>query len=223
MKWNEHQLETRDLLVSYFTRYLVRELNKINTAFRFMRIETPILLPFSVAAEKLQVVQIRLDNEELVLRQNTVTGAYEASRDILTGKAGPKQKLTIVIWQHGKVFERINGVTKEKYHLEYQVLFSKTTGMPYEPIIAQACANMVYKQCGPTKEDAKPGMFHIYAEDNNDLLASLRERDDFWAGKNIEVVLNLDNCTLAAIRQEKRTVKKRTMQPLDSAFQFVLG
>ena len=209
MRWHEHQLEVRDSLVSYFTRYLTRELGKINTAFRFMRIETPILLPFSVVeAGKLQTVQIRLDNEELVLRQNTTPGAYEASKDILNGKAGPKQRLPIVVWQHGKVFEKINGHLKEQYHLEYQVLFSKMTGMPYEPTIASACVNMIYKQCGSTHEDAKPGTFHVYAADNNDLLASIQERDDFWAGKNIEVVLNLDHCTLASIRHDKSTTKK---------------
>lgn len=209
MKWHQHQLETRDSLVEYFTRYLERELGKINSAFRFMRIETPILLPFTVDKGKLQTVKIRLDNEELVLRQNTMTGAYEASRDILTGKAGPKHKLPIVVWQHGKVFGKHNSVLKELYNLEYQVLFSKTTGMPYSPIIAQACGNMVYKQCGPTREDVKPESLDAYAEDNGDLLLSIRERTDFWAGKNIEVVLNLDTCTLAAIRHEKQSTKRK--------------
>lgn len=208
MKWHQHHLETRDSLVEYFTRCLERELGKINSAFRFMRIETPILLPFTVDKGKLQTVQIRLDNEELVLRQNTMTGAYEASKDILSGKAGQKHKLPIVVWQHGKVFEKINGVLKEFYHLEYQVLFSKTTGMPYSPTIAQACVNMVYKQCGATHEVVKPESFITYAEDNNDLLFSIRERDDFWAGKNIEVVLNLDHCTLASIRHEKQGKRK---------------
>lgn len=209
MKWHQHQLETRDALVEYFTRYLGRELSKVNSAFRLMRIETPILLPFSVDKGKLQMVQIRLDNEELVLRQNTITGAYEASKDILTGKAGPKHKLPIVVWQHGKVFEKINGVLKENYHLEYQVLFSKTTGMPYNPVVVQALSNMVYKQCGATRETSTPETFYIFAEDNDDLLVSVRERDDFWAGKNIEVVLNLDHCTLAAIRHEKQTAKRK--------------
>ena len=209
MHWNEHQLEVRDSLAIYFTRTLTRELNKINTAFRFMRIETPILLPFSVEPEKLQSVQIRLDNEQLVLRENTLTGAYEVSKNILSGKAGPKQRLPIVIWQHGKVFERINGKVIEKYNLEYQVLFSKTTGMPYEPVIAQACANMVVKQCGQVVEDAKPGIFQVYAADTQDLLVTIRERDDFWAGKNIEVVLDMDQCTLASIRHDKIVVRNR--------------
>jgi hypothetical protein len=210
MKWHQHQLETRDSLTEYFTRYLSRELKKINPAFQFMRIETPILLPFIADKGKLQTVQIRLDNEELALRQNTVTGAYEASKDILSGKVGPKQRLPIVVWQHGKVFEKLNGNLQEHYHLEYQILFSKTTGMPYDPVIAQACGNMVHKQCGPINEDAKPESYHAYVEDNKDLLISMRQRDDFWAGKNIEVILHMDQCTLAAIRHEKTLASHRS-------------
>jgi hypothetical protein len=210
MRWYQHQLETRDALVEYFTRTLSRELKKVNAAFEFMRIETPILLPFSVDKGRLQTVNIRLENEDLVLRQNTATGAYEASKDILTGKAGPKQKLPIVVWQHGKIFERVNGVTKELTHLEYQILFSKTTGMPYDPVVAQACGNMVFKQCGPIHEVVEPESYHAYAEDNRDLLISMTQRNDFWAGKNIEVILNLDHCTLAAIRHEKNTSRTRT-------------
>lgn len=203
MRWNEHQLETRDSLIAYFTRYLGRELGKINTAFRFMRIETPILLPYTVDKGKLQTVMIRLDNEELVLRENTVTGAYEASKEILSGKTGPKQRLPIVIWQHGKVFERIKGKIHESYRLEYQILYSKTTGMPYEPVIAQACSTMLIRQCGEMIEKVQPGAFAGHAKDNSDLLVQVKQRDDFWAGNNIEVVIDMDRSVLAALRQEK--------------------
>jgi len=209
MRWNEHQLETRDSLITYFTRYLGRELGKINSAFRFMRIETPILLPFTVDKGKLQTVMIRLDNEELVLRENTVTGAYEASLEILSGKTGPKQRLPIVIWQHGKIFERVKGKIREAYRLEYQILYSKTTGMPYEPVIAHACSTMMTRQCGDMDEKAVPGSFHGYAKDNNDLLVQVKQRDDFWAGNNIEVVIDMDHAVLATIQQEKIVKMKR--------------
>ena len=208
MKWNEHELETRETLITY----LSRELNKINSAFRFMRIETPILLPYTVDKERVQSVRIRLDNEELVLRENTVTGAYEASRDILSGKAGPKQRLPIVVWQHGKVFERRNNVIHELHNLEYQMLYSKTTAFAYEPIIAHACGNMIYKQCGQITENATPGLYVAATEDTGETLVTIRERNDFWAGKNIEVIINMDACTTAAIRMEKRGRIKKALK-----------
>lgn len=209
MRWNEHQLETRDSLITYFTRYLGRELGKVNAAFRFMRIETPILLPFSVDKGKLQTVVIRLDNEDLVLRENTITGAYEASREILSGKTGPKQRLPIVVWQHGKVFERINNKIRESYKLEYQILYSKTTGMPYEPVIAHACSTMIQRQCGEIEEKAVPGAFTGFAKDTKDQLIQMRYRDDFWAGNNIEVIVDMDHAVMAALRQEKTIKMKR--------------
>lgn len=209
MRWNEHQLETRDFLIQYFTRYLSRELGKINSAFRFMRIETPILLPYSVDKGKLQTVFIRLENEELVLRENTMTGAYEASREILSGKTVPKQRLPIVIWQHGKVFERIKTKIRESYKLEYQILYSKTTGMPYEPVIAQACSSMLVRQCGEMEEKAEPGVYKGFIKNTKDLLVQVKQRDDFWAGNNIEIVIDMDHAVLATIQQEKIVKMKR--------------
>lgn len=203
MKWNEHQLETRDALVTYFTRHLTRELGKINPAFKFIRIETPVLLPFSVDNPTTQTVKIRLDSEELVLRQNTSTGAYEVSRDILSGKMTPRQRLPIVVWQHGKIFEENGGKIREKYSLEYQILFSKTTGMMYDPAVIAASSNMLYKQCGNSVETESNGIVRFLAEDNNDLLITIQQRNDFWAGNNIEMIVHLDAVTLASIRHEK--------------------
>jgi hypothetical protein len=199
MKWNEHQLETRDSLIAYFTRYLARELGKVNSAFRFLRIETPIVLPYTVDKGRLQTVQIRLEDEQFVLRENTVTGAYDVTKDILSGKASPRQKLPIVVWQHGKIFSRTAVGITESYHLEYQVLFSKTTGMPYDPIIMQAMTNMIFKQCG-TVTESEDGTIY---DSTKHMIATIRHRDDFWAGKNIEVVVNIDTAVLAAINQER--------------------
>lgn len=207
MKYNEHHLETRDHLAAYFNRFLQRELGKINPAFQFMRIESPILLPFSANRTK-ETVQIRLDNEDLILRENTVTGAYEASRDILTGKAGTKKKLPIVVWQRGKIFERSKGKVKEHYNLEFQILFSKTTGMPYDNVIAQSCQTMLGRQCGTILTTASPGLIHYATEESH--IALVRSRDDFWSGNNIEVAINLDACAVAAMALEKTASKTLT-------------
>src|SRR5271165_1502309 len=82
--FNESHLETRESLIRYFARFLELQLMKVNSAFRFIRIETPILSP--------------------QLRPGSTKAAYDASKELLTSKVGPKYKLPIVLWQHGKVF-----------------------------------------------------------------------------------------------------------------------
>lgn len=202
MRWNQHQLETRDTLTEYFTRFYARELGKVNNAFRFLRIESPTLIPYSVNESKAAQVSIQFGSETFSLREDTATGAYEASREILAGKGGIKQRLPIVVYQHGKVFVKTEKGLRERHHLEYQILYSKTTGMTYDEVILQSCSTMLRKQCGKTVEMVD-GDRHIILDTNKNILARVRHRDDFWAGNNIEIMMNMDAIVVAAIAEEK--------------------
>lgn len=192
---NEHELDTREALVAYFTRYITRELNKVNAGFRFMRIETPIL---------------RSSKE---LRETTKFEAYAASRLLLSGTGrGRGTKLPIVIWQHGKIFEKgIEGL-HEKYHLEYQILYSNTTHLEYGPILSHSVANMLHKQCGAIREVwgemPSPVTYQAYSTAPEPLVTI--RRDNFWSGHNIEVVFDMDRCLAAALIQEQVGRKKLT-------------
>jgi hypothetical protein len=205
MRWNEHELETRDSIIKYFTRYLGLRLTKINPAFRFVRIETPILLSLDIARKTQRSIEIRLDDQTLQLRTSTQSGALEAGHDFLNGKDGIKQKLPVVIWQHGKVFNRLNGRIHETYSLEYQVLFSASTAASYREHLRTASESMLKKTCGEIYLDDYDSYdpSDVYcAEGTGDPLLTIRDHDATWAGKCLELVVHLDNCVRASIRQE---------------------
>lgn len=193
---NEAEIETRENLIRHFTRYLGIELNKVNPAFRLIQIETPILSLSSTG-----------------LRQTTALGAYDVCRELLNSKTGPKYRLPLVLWQHGKIFKLIHRMSQEVYTLEYQVLFSKTTGVQYFPIIVRCCESMLRKQCGKIfKADEDVGI-SIFTHDTDLELVRIHERMDFGGGKNIEISFNLDTCTKVNIQHEFGKIRR--LHPLD--------
>ena len=121
----EHELETRDSLIEYFTRNLRLELTRMNSAFRFVRIETPILV-------------------QDALRSDMTMPAYNACVTLMNGFSAGKFRLPLVVWQYGKIFDD----NSELCSLQYNVLYSKTTGMPYLPVILQTISMMLGKHCG---------------------------------------------------------------------------
>lgn len=192
MYTNENELDTRENLIRYFTRYLGIELGKVNPAFRFSRIESPILV------------------SEKTLRNTTALGAYAAIRDLLNPKIGPKLKLPVVIWQHGKTFKK----SIERYTLEYQVLFSKTTAFQYLPSIVRCCEIMLRKQCGKIfTADQDASGISIFAHDTDLEMARIQERFDFSSGKNIELVFFMDTITIVNIQHEFGKIRRAA--PLD--------
>jgi hypothetical protein len=186
----ESHLEARENLIRYFARFLELQLLKVNPAFRFVRIETPVLSP--------------------LLRSSSTKAAYEVSRELLTSKVGPKYKLPIVLWQHGKIFH----AHTEEYVLEFQILFSKTTGAKYFPLVVRSCITSLRKQCGKvfTADEDASGV-SIFAQDGDLELVHIRERTDFWGGKCIEITFHLDDLTRVNIQNEFGRIQRST--PID--------
>ena len=201
MYLNENHLETRESLIRYFTRYLGMELGKVNPAFRFIRIETPILLPNDKGMST-------------VLRPTTSSSAYHVSRELLNSKTEGKHKLPLVIWQHGRIFRTSKRHTKETYVLEYEVLYGKTTGAQYMPGIIRCCESMLRKQCGKIfKADEDDTGISIFTHDTDQELVHIHERADFWGGKNIEITFDLDARTKVNIQHEFGKIRRAA--PID--------
>ena len=198
---NENHLETREDLIRYFTRYLGMELSKVNPAFRFIRIETPILLPNDKGMSS-------------ALRQTTSSGAYYVSRELLNSKTEGKYKLPLVIWQHGRIFRTRKRHTIETYVLEFEVLFSKTTGAQYMPGIIRCCDSMLRKKCGKVfKADESDTGISIFTHDTDIELVNIHERTDFWGGKSIEITFDLEACTKVNIQHEFGKIRRAA--PID--------
>jgi hypothetical protein len=172
--WSEHELETRDELVKYFTRHITTKLVKVNPAFKFFRIETPVvLLPTT---------------EKPVLRNSTSSGSYDFAKQLLR----KKQKLPFVVWQHGKTFQAAD----EAYRLEYQILYSPSTATAYTPVVRQACKEMLKKQCGGSTVEG-----NRFVTDKNQLLIELVEHVETFANV-IEIAVDLERCVEMFVLQE---------------------
>ena len=181
--WTEHELETREDLIRYFTRYLELELRKINSAFHFIRIETPVMYKGK-------------------LRQGTIEATCDEA-EILKQQT-PKHNFPFVVWQHGKVFR----TRKEVYTLEYQILFSKTTGARYFPKVLRSSTAMMRKQCGKVfVADENANGVSIFTHDTDQELARILETD-FWGGKAIEIVIFMDAVTKVNIQHEFGKIRR---------------
>ena len=197
---NQNHLETRENLIRYFTRYLELELAKVNPAFRFFRIESPILFV----------------NDKSAVRHTTMYAAHVAASNLLEAKTGPKYKLPLVIWEHGKTFQVGKKQTTESYTLEYNVLYSKSTSTQYMPILVRSWKTMLRKQCGKifAADESDTGL-SIFAHDSDTVLLHIQERSgDVGLShkvpvcRDIEVVCNLDACTEANLQFEFGKIRR---------------
>jgi hypothetical protein len=190
---SQNHLDTRENLIRYFTRYFDLELTKVNQAFRFIRIESPVLL----------------SDDRSAIRPTMAYGAYAAAKELLNTKIGPKFRLPLVCWEHGKIFQVGKKTTTESYGLNYHVLYSKTTGTAYMPVIVRTWKTMLRKQCGKifTADEDDKGIT-LFAHDSDEQLVHIQERTDFDGGKAIEVACNLDVCTKTNIHFEFGKIRR---------------
>jgi hypothetical protein len=211
--WDESEIETREMMVGFFTRRLSESLARVNNAFRFVRIETPILKPVSsgtVDGSPVHAIFESAGTTPYILRQHTTRGCYSASWDILNPKANIKHKLPLVVWEHGKVFSTDQDILRESYRLEFHILYSKTTAMSYFPAVKDACVEMILRMCGPVTAVAWPEPISsttIQSTKTAQILSTIRERDDFWGGKNLEVIIDTDYCVRAHQAQERNAIE----------------
>lgn len=209
--WTKEQINVRNMIVDRLVYVVTTNLKSQNRGWDFMQVEAPLLTPYRFVNQQYGKDDIYYCDptspEALVLRPETTMGSYEFAKYMLSNQTGAR--LPLCIWQHGKSFRREqdqvtkNMRLKEFYQLEFQCIYSPTTGNDYSvslmPIVCKALADF----CGECKiepSDRVPD----YAEWTNDVvlartnmeLASMSLRKDYPNAKVFEIAVGTDRCMM---------------------------
>lgn len=202
--WQDQEIELREYLTKHFSLSIKEDLLNQNSAWRFFRIESSVLVPNELIHENYTEDDVfRTSNLSLTLRPETTQGSYEFARQLLK----EKNKLPVCVWQVGKSFRNEqtqptkNMRLKEFYQLEFQCIFSPSTQKDYSVSLVEAVKNVISSfigDCVLEDSDRLP----VYSEWTKDVICSkngmevcsISSRNDFENQKVIEVAIGLDRC-----------------------------
>lgn len=126
--WTQEEIKLRRLFEDYFSYQILSSLKKQNAAFTMIQVEAPLLTPTELINKGYGEKDIFILGD-VALRPETTMGSFEYAKHILNAYNEIKQKLPIIIFQHGKSFRREQDQPtkfmrlKEFYQLEYQIIF----------------------------------------------------------------------------------------------------
>jgi glycyl-tRNA synthetase len=146
--YNEREIDFRDAFVKRLSSRFQTVLTGMNKAWRFFRVEGPLLTPqnfvsASYDADDIFITQIDKGSQKLVLRPETTVSSYLAAKEIIKGNM---KNLPICVWQAGKSFrvEKSDGATAAKlrfnefYQLEFQCIYANGTHADYRKSLIKA-------------------------------------------------------------------------------------
>lgn len=204
--WTEQEIKLRQMFQEYFSQEIINCLKKQNAAFSMIQVEAPLLTPKSFINKNYTDEDI-WSFEDVALRPETTMGSFACAKHILSGYNEIKQKLPVVIFQHGKSFRREQDQPtkfmrlKEFYQLEFQIIYSLSTANDYSiqlyPIVLKAISNMI-GECKLEASDRLPD----YSEETMDIVCvksemevcSMSKRKDLEGYKVIEIAIGTDRC-----------------------------
>ena len=204
--WNEQQIKLRQMFQDYFSQVIINSLRKQNAAFTMIQVEAPILTPREFINPNYSKEDIWV-LDDMALRPETTMGSFFCAKELLSGYNEIKQKLPIVIFQHGKSFRREQDQPtkfmrlKEFYQLEFQIIYSQSTANDYSiqlyPEVLKAMSNML-NECRMEASDRLPDYseetIDIICEKSNMEVCSMSKRQDFEGYKVIEIAIGTDRC-----------------------------
>lgn len=204
--WSETEIVLREQFANQIRQKLEQILLAQNPAFRFVRIEAPILTPTRLISDSYIDKDLwAFPDENLVLRPETTMGSYLAANELLNSYNVPKYRLPLVVWQHGQSFRKEqdqvlkNMRLKQFWQLEFQILFAANTGNDYYPTVVEAVKNILNRilgKCSAIPSDRLPS----YSDETIDIMydnvmeiCSISRRKDYNPNiKNIEVAIGTD-------------------------------
>jgi len=204
--WNQEEIKLRRMFEDYFTSEILNSLRKQNSAFTMIQVEAPLLTPKEFINKNYTDDDL-WSFDDVVLRPETTMGSYLYAKHVLSTYNEIKQRLPIIIFQHGKSFRKEQDQTvknmrlKEFYQLEFQIIFSPSTANDYSerlyPDVLKFISNMI-GDCRLEVSDRLPD----YSEETIDIVCvkndmevcSMSKRKDLEGFKVIEVAIGTDRC-----------------------------
>lgn len=204
--WTQEEIRLRRMFEDYFSSEILSSLKKQNSAFCMIQVEAPLLTPRELINKGYDEKDIWAF-DDVALRPETTMGSFAYAKHILSTHNEIKQKLPIIIFQHGKSFRREQEQPikhmklKEFYQLEFQIIFSSNTANDYSvklyPDILNAFEKMI-GTCRLEESDRLPD----YSEQTTDVIClksemevcSMSKRKDFEGYKVIEIAIGTDRC-----------------------------
>jgi glycyl-tRNA synthetase len=204
--WTQEEIKLRRMFEEFFSSVILRSLRKQNSAFSMTQVEAPLLTPIELINKGYTAEDIFMLGD-LALRPETTMGSFEYAKWLLNTHNEIKQRVPLIVFQHGKSFRKEQDQPtkfmrlKEFYQLEYQIIFSSSTGADYSvnlyPDVLKAISDMI-GECRIEPSDRLPD----YSEETMDIVCvktemevcSMSKRKDLEGYKVIEIAIGTDRC-----------------------------
>jgi glycyl-tRNA synthetase len=213
--WSEREINARKMVEAHLVQAVKDSLKSINRAWELFQVEAPILTPWEFINKNYTDADLFATNgtakdstgaeTNLIARPETTMGSYAYAKHLMNPHNEQKVRMPLVVWQHGKSFRREQDQPtkfmrlKEFHQLEFQCIYSLTTGVDYAekliPAVLVALEDLA-GYCRIVKSDRLPD----YSESTMDIehvesgmeLCSCSKRLDFDGAKVLEIAVGTD-------------------------------
>ena len=203
----EDDIRTREFLTKELKAKLETSYQNLNPAIRFIRIETPCLVPTEIVQQHLEAdfELWKIQDEELYLRPESTKSTYAMFPVVFPQKKQLRKRLPLCLWQQNLSFRAekdktfVNMRFKQFYQLEFQLAYSEDTKADYHACAVTAmnsALEQLFKKRVEIKEDDLP----FYSKKTTDLylgrweVIAISSRTDFEY-PIVEVSCGLDRLT----------------------------
>ncbi len=177
--WNEDEIELREAFQARAVSVVRRTLLAMNPAWRFMRVEGPILTPqdrisAAYGPDDVFVTNHMAGGNPLHLRPETTASSYAAARKI-------GGKLPLCVWQVGKSFRREtnDGASAAKlrfnefWQLEFQCIYGTDTKADYRSAVMAAVHEEIQRFTQCEAQEIASDRLPAYSESTIDIEARI--------------------------------------------------
>ena len=209
--YDEDEIEMREMMTKRISSVVRQTLQNVNPAWKFKRVEGPLLTPRSLVSpsydeDDIFVTQIEKAGAKLVLRPETTVSSYEFAR-----KKYAREKFPLCVWQLGKSFrvEKSDGATAAKlrfnefYQLEFQCIYSVGTKADYRANLIESVTKEVSRFLNLETRVIPSDRLPSYSESTLDIevpyrndwkeVASCSIRNDFSEDTRVcEIAIGMD-------------------------------